>query len=85
MPLLYPLLLSHHRSFLPCQDGAIFTHIPGTAGEACRSLDSYTYECMNTSLHIQTIGSVNDPCKVFDVLDEFYWNVITTAGFGLTF
>lgn len=34
MPLLYPLLLSHHRSLLPGQDGALFTHLPGTAGEA---------------------------------------------------
>lgn len=34
MPLLYPLLLGHHRCLLPCQDGAIFTHLPDTAGEA---------------------------------------------------
>lgn len=34
MPLLYPLLLSHHRSLLPGQDGALFTHLPDTAGEA---------------------------------------------------
>lgn len=42
MPLLYPLLLSHYCGILPCQDGAIFPHLPGATGESNnRNLTKY--------------------------------------------
>lgn len=33
MPLLHPLLLSHHRCLLPCKDRPVFTNLPGPAGD----------------------------------------------------
>lgn len=38
--LLHPLLVGHHRRLLPRQDGALFTHLPDSAGEATKTRTS---------------------------------------------
>lgn len=61
LSLLYPLLISHHCSVLPCQGGAIFTHFPDTSGKATN-----TGKCKNMTANKHKIKCCG--LKVIDLL-----------------
>lgn len=74
MPLLHPLLISHHRSLLPCQDGAVFTHFPDAAGEACDTNDGHLYVLkMDKLLLDQILWHCAHSGEIRKITDKIDW------------
>lgn len=77
MPLLHSLFLRHDRGFIPRADGAVFTHVPGAAGETL-DFRKYTYTS-RWNLTLDEYWTCWICCDLLTVIMNNYTSIITWA------